>query len=108
MDAVTAQAAVAEAVKRLAAEFSPVAIYHFGSSVPGASAEPNDIDLLVVVERSGEGLLDRSARALSLMFGLGVPVDVQVYTRAEFEEWAQRPHSLERLVSERGRVVYAA
>ena len=104
----TAQKAVAEAVRRLAAEFSPVAIYHFGSSVPGASAEPNDIDLLVVVERSDENLLDRSARALSLMFGMGVPCDVQVYTREEFDAWAGKPRSLERTVRETGRVVYAA
>lgn len=104
----TAQKAVAEAVRRLAAAFSPVAIYHFGSSVPGASAEPNDIDLLVVVERSDEGFFERGARAYSLMFGLGVPVDVQVYTRDEFEPRAQRRLSFERTVANEGRVVYAA
>lgn len=103
-----AQTALNEAVRRLAAAFSPVAIYHFGSSVPGGSDSPNDLDLLVVVERSEEGFFERGARAYSLMFGLGVPVDVQVYTREEFEPRARRPVSFERSVATDGRVVYAA
>ncbi|MBI2761572.1 MAG: nucleotidyltransferase domain-containing protein [Chloroflexi bacterium] len=103
-----AQAAVAEAVRRLAAEFSPLAIYHFGSSVPGASVAPNDIDLLVIVETASEGYFERGARAYRTLHGLGVPVDVQVYTRAEFEGRAQRRVSFERAVASAGRVVYAA
>ncbi|MFN0011935.1 MAG: nucleotidyltransferase domain-containing protein [Phycisphaerales bacterium] len=103
-----AQTAVAEATRRLAAAFSPLAIYHFGSSVPGASAAPNDIDLVVIVETSDEGYFERGARAYHALHGVGVPVDVQVYTRAEFEGRAQRRVSFERAVASHGRVVYAA
>lgn len=100
--------AVSEAVGRLAAAFSPMAIYQFGSSLPGRSAEPGDLDLVVVVPSSSESFYARGARAYKALIGLGVPVDVQVYTRAEFESRAAWPASFEERVQAEGRKVYAA
>ncbi len=40
--------------------------------------------------------------------GIPVPIDVQVYTREEFESRASLPVSFERTVRQKGRVLYAA
>lgn len=99
---------IAQATQRLRAEFSPVLIYHFGSTSRGAGTVHSDLDLLVVVERSSEDFFDRTQRAFRCLRGVPAPVDVMVYTRAEFDEWTRSPHSFESEVRRNGRLVYAA
>jgi predicted nucleotidyltransferase len=102
------EAAVPLAVERLRAEFAPLAIYQFGSSALGAAAQGSDLDLLVIVEDSGENFIGRIQRASRLMHGLPVPIDIVVYTRKEFEERSKLAVSLERSVKDMGRLLYAA
>jgi len=97
-----------EAVRRLTAALSPTAIYFFGSYAYGTPGPASDIDLLVVVEDSPLDPYSRDALAYRALRGLGVPKDVQVYTRAEFESRAALPVSFERTVKTRGKLVYAA
>jgi predicted nucleotidyltransferase len=99
---------LAEIVQRLRAAFSPVAIYLFGSYVYGTPQSHSDLDLLVVAEDSPLDAYERDAQAYHALMGLGVPKDVQVYTRAEFEQRAALPVSFERTVKRKGRVLYAA
>ncbi len=68
----------------------------------------SDIDLLVVVAESDLSFFERGAAAYRALRRIGVPVDVQVYTRAEFETRAALPVSFERTVRAEGRVLYAA
>ena len=97
-----------EIVRRLRAAFSPAMIYHFGSSARGTAQSHSDIDLLVIVPESDLDFFRRSAVAVAALRGLAVPIDVQVYTRDEFEQRAALPISFERTVKESGRVLYAA
>jgi predicted nucleotidyltransferase len=99
---------LAEIVRRLCDALDPLAIYFFGSYAYGTPEPHSDIDLLVVVEGSPLSPYERDAVAYRALSGLGVPKDVQVYTRAEFEERAALPVSFERTVKTKGRVLYAA
>jgi predicted nucleotidyltransferase len=97
-----------EIVRRLRERFSPVAIYLFGSYAYGQASPHSDIDLLVVVEDSPLDPFERDAQAYLALCGLGVPKDVQVYTRAEFEQRSALPVSFERTVKAKGKLIYAA
>jgi predicted nucleotidyltransferase len=95
-------------VERLRNAFSPVAIYFFGSYAYGTPQSHSDIDLLVVVEDSALSAYQRDAVAYRALRGIRCPIDVQVYTRAEFDSRAALPVSFERTVKRKGRVLYAA
>lgn len=97
-----------EIVRRLRDAFSPVAIYLFGSYVYGTPNRHSDIDLLVVVEDSPHDPYERDAQAYVALCGIRAPIDVQVYTRREFEQRAALSVSFERTVRTKGTLVYAA
>ena len=97
-----------DAVSRLREALSPLAIYLYGSYVYGKPRAHSDLDLLVIVEQSDGTPFERDAAAYRALSGLGVPKDVQVYTRGEFEQRAGLPVSFERTVKTKGRLLYAA
>ena len=97
-----------EVVSRLRDALAPAAIYLYGSYVYGEPQAHSDLDLLVVVEQSDGTPFERDAAAYRALSGLGVPKDVQVYTRGEFEQRAGLPVSFERTVKTKGRLLYAA
>jgi uncharacterized protein len=97
-----------EIVRRLREALSPAAIYLFGSCAEGCPGPDSDIDLLVLVEDDPRHPYDRDAAAYLALAGMGVPKDVLVYTRREFEERAALPVSFERTVQQKGKVIYAA
>lgn len=99
---------LAEVVERLRREFAPVAIYLFGSYAYGTPGPHSDLDLLVIVDDSPLDAYSRDARAYEALTGLGIPKDVQVYTRAEFQHRADLPVSFERTVRTKGKLLYAA
>lgn len=96
------------AVERLKDALKPTAVYLYGSYADGTTDRHSDLDLLVIVEGSDLNAYERDAAAYRALCGLGVPKDVQVYTRAEFQERASLPVSFERTVKERGRLIYVA
>ena len=87
---------------------SPVAIYLYGSYAYGAPRSNSDIDLLVIVAESDLSPYKRDAIAFRALGDIRFPIDVQVYTAAEFDERAELPVSFERTVKTKGRVVHAA
>jgi len=97
-----------EVTERLRASLSPEAIYLYGSFAYGSPTAASDLDLLVIIGESDRTFFERSAEAYRALRGIGVPVDVQVYTREEFEQRATLPVSFERTVHEKGRLLYAA
>jgi predicted nucleotidyltransferase len=99
---------LSEITRRLREALAPSAIYLYGSHAYGRPARGSDLDLLVVVEDSPLTFFQRSTEAYRALRGIGVPIDVQVYTRREFDERASLPVSFERTVREKGRVLYAA
>ena len=99
---------LATIVERLRDALAPIAIYLFGSYVYGDPDRDSDIDLLVVVEDSGLSAYERDAAADRALRGIRRSIDVQVYTRAEFETRAALPVSFERTVARKGRLIHAA
>lgn len=97
-----------EIVRRLRDALDPLAIYFFGSYAYAKPEPHSDIDLLVVVEDSPLDAYERDAIAYRALGDIRHPIDVQVYTQAEFEERAALPVSFERTVKQKGKVVYAA
>jgi predicted nucleotidyltransferase len=96
------------AVARLRDALSPTAIYLYGSHAYGTPGPHSDIDLLVVVERSKLTTFQRDAVAYRALGDIPFPIDVQVYTQAEFEERAALRVSFERTVKLKGKILHAA
>jgi len=95
-----------EVVRRIVAVLQPEVIYLYGSHAYGQPHENSDVDLLVVVRGSSLPPHRRAIRAYRALRGLFLPAEVKVVTHAEFERRAQWLSSIERVVREKGKVLY--
>ena len=95
-----------EVVSRLAKGLQAERIYLFGSQASGQAGPGSDYDLLVVVPRSDLPRHQREAFSYDLLWGLTVPVDVIVLTRAEFQRLAQVKTSLAATAKAKGIILY--
>ncbi len=95
-------------ISRLRDALHPTCIYLFGSYAYGEPTRDSDVDLLVIVEDSDLPGHERDAAAYRALGDIRLPIDVQVYTRREFEERASLRVSFEKTVKARGKIVYAA
>ena len=95
-----------EAVSRLAKGLKAERIYLFGSQASGLAGSGSDYDLLVVVPRSNMPRHQREAFSYDLLWGLTIPVDVIVLTRAEFRRLAQVKTSLAATAKAKGILLY--
>ena len=85
-----------------------MAIYLYGSHAYGQPHEHSDVDLFVIVNESSLLPHQRTVAAYRALRGLFLPAEVKVVTRAEFEQRVQWQSSIERVVQERGKVLYEA
>lgn len=97
-----------EITRRLRDTFDPCTIYLFGSHAEQRASSGSDIDLLVIIPQSDLSFYQRATQAYRALRHLGTPIDVQVYTREEFEQRADLPVSFERTVRDKGRIIHAA
>ena len=95
-----------ETVRRIAVALQPEAIYLYGSHAYGHPHEDSDVDLLIVVRDSSLPAHKRALEAYRALRGLFLPAEVKVVTRAEFERRAGWLNSIERVVREKGKVLY--
>jgi len=95
-----------EAVRRIVAALHPQTVYLYGSHAYGQPREDSDVDLLIVVRDSSLPPHRRAIEAYRSLRGLFLPAEVKVVTRAEFERRAQWLSSIERVVKEKGKVLY--
>jgi len=93
-------------VDRLVQGLRPERIYLFGSRARDQAEEDSDVDLLVVVPDSDLPRHRREALSYDLLWGLTVPVDVIVLTRAEFQRASRVRTSLASTVQAEGEVLY--
>ena len=99
---------LAEMVRRLVAAFDPDHIYLYGSRARGEAGPDSDYDLMLVVSASQIPRYRRDQQAFRVLCGLGVPKEVIVLTRAEFEAGIKVTCSLPATVLREGRLLYAA
>ena len=99
---------LSDIVDRLRDAFRPAAIYLYGSCARGEMQSGSDIDMLVVVRESDMSFFDRGAIAYRALRDVPLPLDVQVYTQAEFDSRAALPVSFERTVRTTGKLVHAS
>ena len=102
------EAFLTQAIERLRSALSPLAIYLYGSYAYGSPRPNSDLDLLVVVEQSHLSAFERDAIAYRALGDIPFPIDVQVYTKSEFDERSALTVSFERTVKRKGKLVHAA
>ncbi len=95
-----------EMTRRLVETFHPERIYLFGSHAWGKPGPDSDVDLMVVVKESEEAPAKRDVRGYRALSGMGVPKDIIVQTRAEFERYLGVPSALETRIVNQGRLLY--
>jgi len=93
-------------VQRLEEGLHPEQIILFGSYAYGEPTEGSDIDLLIIVPDSTEPAYRRAQKAYRCVGAVGVPKDLVVLTREEFEKQARVVTSLAGRAKNRGKVLY--
>ena len=95
---------VIEMAKR---KIEPDLMIVFGSVANGTANEDSDLDM-VLVKRSDENRLIRSAKARLALEDSNIPIDIIVYTPEEFERDLSNEYSLVHEAVTTGRIVYGS
>ena len=101
------QSMIDEAIKRLVGAYKPLQIYLYGDYAWGTPNEESSFDLLLVVESSGERIIKRGYVAFEVLLGLKIPHNVVVFTKEEFDMYAQNQKSNTYEIKARGKILYA-
>jgi predicted nucleotidyltransferase len=107
LDDLIEKGTIEEVKNRLVKTYNPIAIYIFGSYAWGSPTEDSDLDLMIVVEKSDERSFDRPRPGQRALFGLGISTDMIVYTKDEFEKYADNITTLCYKIKKDGKVLYA-
>ncbi len=102
------QGKLLEVVQRLVDVFTPERIYLFGSTARGDTNIDSDFDVMVVVPDDTPAFLCSAGRAYEALWGIGVAVDVLVWTRSAFDERLHLNASLPSTIVREGRLLHAA
>ncbi|MFH1831671.1 MAG: nucleotidyltransferase domain-containing protein [bacterium] len=96
-----------EAIKRLVKAYKPLQIYLYGDYALGTQNEDSTFDILIIVESSNERVIKRGYTAFEVLLGLKIPKNVIVFTKEEFDKYAQDPSSSTYEIKTKGKVIYA-
>ncbi len=99
------EATLCEIVDRIAAAIHPQAIILFGSHARGEAGPDSDLDLMVIKE-SDKPRIERYGEVRRLFRGMGIGMDILVYTPDEFAQFQSVPGSLTYTIAHEGRVLY--
>lgn len=92
-------------VTKIAQAINPQRIILFGSWARGERGPHSDIDLLIIQE-STLPRPQRYARVRRLFWGMGLPMDILVYTPQEFARFQSVPGSFTHTIAHEGKVLY--
>ena len=106
MDKLTDDELLQTITTRIADAIQPQKIILFGSWARGERGPHSDIDLLIIQE-SDLPRTQRYAQVRRLFWGMGIPMDILVYTPQEFARYQSLPGSFTHTVAHEGRVLYA-
>lgn len=101
------QQTIETAVQKLAEAAHPERIILFGSHARGEAREDSDVDLLVVV-RDLPHPRQEMARLRRELAPLGIPVDVLVVSKDQFDKWSEAPSTTLYWAKREGKVLYDA
>ncbi len=93
-------------VTRIADAIHPQKIILFGSWARDERGPHSDIDLLIIHETTLPRP-QRYAQVRRLFWGMGIPMDILVYTPEEFARFQSVPGSFTHTVTHEGEVLYA-
>ncbi|MGL5278720.1 MAG: nucleotidyltransferase domain-containing protein [Cetobacterium sp.] len=93
--------------ERLVKEFHPKKIYIFGSYAWGTPNEDSDLDILVILEKCDNKILEMR-KGLKALRGIGFPKDLIVENELEFLGNAQKNHLIENEILNKGYLLYEA
>jgi len=77
----------------------------FGSHARGEAGEKSDLDIMVV-EEEVKARRKEMVRLSDVLRPLGIPVDIIVTSRKNFEAWKKFPGTLIHQVAKRGKILY--
>lgn len=98
---------IERALDTIVAQCDPEQIFLIGSHATGTAKAGSDLDL-IIVQHSAEDKHARDQRIEQLLAPLLIPVDINVYTPAEFDEEVHQPWSFARLATRlQGKLVYS-
>jgi len=92
-------------IDRIAENIHPQRIILFGSWARGERGSHSDIDIMIIKE-SDQPRPQRYAEVRRLFWGLGIPLDILVYTPEEFARYQVVPGSFTHTVAYEGKVLY--
>jgi len=99
---------VQDLVRRLREAFDPCTIRLFGSRATGSHGPDSDFDVMVVIPETEETHFERFKRGCQALRGLGVPIDLLVYTEEEWVWTSNKINSVAREVKDKGVILHAA
>ena len=99
------EAALREAVERIARRFDPERIILFGSGARGEGGPDSDADLLIVMPVTGSKRQQAVQIDLALE-GIPIPIDLIVVTPEEVEKGRERMGTIIREAVREGKVLY--
>jgi len=94
-----------EVCSRLVGHLHPERIVVFGSRARGVEQPDSDLDLMVVVDVNGS-LAERSRIVRRYLLDLGVPIDLVVYTPAEYQHYRTWRSSVAGIADREGKVLH--
>jgi len=99
------EAALRQAVDRLATRFDPDKIILFGSRARGQAGPDSDADLLIVMRVNGSKRQQAVQMDLALE-GIPIPIDLIVVTPEEVEKYCNAAGTVIREAVREGKVLY--
>lgn len=93
--------------ERLVKEFHPKKIYIFGSYAWGTPNEDSDLDIMVILEKCDNKILEMR-KGLKALRGIGFPKDLIVENELEFLDNAKKNHLIENEILNKGYLLYEA
>jgi predicted nucleotidyltransferase len=90
---------------RIVRGLAPVAVGTFGSYAVGTASARSDVDVFVIAESTDRATV-RSRAVRRLLFGVLHPLDIHVFTPAEFEDEAYEYLSFAWVIVRQARLYY--